>query len=380
MDHRIIECVIGDAKPELKENENIQRVYSDSLLWHKEALLNKVIAELPAKYKYVFWVDADVLFTNDRWLVNATHEMRMGRANIVQPFEYCVHLEKDQIKPDFDVNFYKKYDVPTYRNKKVWRSFAANNEDSRKHLIISENYDAHGHVGFAWGAVRELLRNVPLYDRALIGGADHIMAHASLGHIPHSCIQKSFTDDIDAVNAWSREFYKFVEGKLGYVSGDLYHIWHGDIDKRQYLKRIKDFTLNAKTIKTKDKNGLYVNENTRDQAYMANYFAKRETLPDDGFLNSLMIGYMSDSTLIGTVGGGNMVGAMLGDMMNEGPSHNHHQHPESTPPSDIIGVPASEYFRTERSEEINPNYDTLIANNPDTTYQESNHHDSSNFS
>jgi hypothetical protein len=42
-------------------------------------------------------------------------------------------------------------------------------------------------------------RNMPLYDRALIGGADHIIAHAAAGQIPHSCITKSFTDNLDEV-------------------------------------------------------------------------------------------------------------------------------------------------------------------------------------
>ncbi len=58
VNHCIIECVIGSAKPQLPENENIKRIYTENLLWHKEALLNKIISEyLPAKYKYIFWVD-----------------------------------------------------------------------------------------------------------------------------------------------------------------------------------------------------------------------------------------------------------------------------------------------------------------------------------
>ncbi len=34
LNHTIIECVIGDAKPELPENKNIKRVYTETLLWH----------------------------------------------------------------------------------------------------------------------------------------------------------------------------------------------------------------------------------------------------------------------------------------------------------------------------------------------------------
>jgi len=82
LNYRIIECLMGpDAKSQLPDDPNIIQVQTDSVLWHKESLLNKVIAELPEKFKYVFWVDADVLFTNDNWLVDSVKELERG-ANI----------------------------------------------------------------------------------------------------------------------------------------------------------------------------------------------------------------------------------------------------------------------------------------------------------
>lgn len=165
LNHSIIECVIGDAKPQLEENENIKRVYTENLLWHKETLLNKVISELPKKYKYIFWVDADVIFTNLNWLVNGVKELQTN--NIIQPFEYSVHLEKDEIKPSFSMDLLNGTYLPNQKNNKVWRSFCANYATTP--LWKNENYNNHGHVGFAWGAKREILDRVPLYDKALIG-------------------------------------------------------------------------------------------------------------------------------------------------------------------------------------------------------------------
>jgi hypothetical protein len=312
--HRIVECVIGDAKPQLPESESITRVYTESLLWHKEALLNKIVSELPPKYKYVFWVDADVIFTNLNWMVEGVEELK--RNNIVQPFEYCVHLDRDDLNPDLYTplaEIFKNDLLPNDTNKMIWRSFCSNYVENS--LWTDEVYNNHGHVGFAWGARREVLEQVPLYDKALIGGADHIIAHAAAGQINHPCITKSFTDNIDEVNEWSEKFYDVVEGAIGYVKGDLYHIWHGDIDKRQYLKRIQDFTTKTKQITFKDKNGLYI-ANKADDSYMRNYFAHREVSGDDGFLTSMAIAYMTDSTLIGAMAGGNIMGAMVGDMLH----------------------------------------------------------------
>lgn len=273
LNHKIIECVIGDSTPQLDENENIERLYTPNLLWHKESLLNKIISELPSKYKYIFWVDADVMFSNKNWLVDGVKQLKT--ANIIQPFEYCVHLDKGQKENEIDIPYWKNFVTdPQHRHKKLWRSFCANYVESPE-LSANENYDVHGHVGFAWGARREVLDMVPLYDKALIGGGDHIIAHAAAGQIPHKCITKSFTDNIDEVLDWSRKFFSVVKGEIGYVPGNLYHIWHGHIENRQYLKRIQEFTVKTKQITQKDKNGLFMTNN-EDDSYVRNYFNQRE--------------------------------------------------------------------------------------------------------
>ena len=285
LNHKIIECVIGDSEPELANivpSENRKTIYTKNLLWHKESLLNRAIDFLPEKYKYVFWIDADVIFTNNDWLVEGVKQMENG-ANIIQPFEYCVHLEKDELKPSFDLDYHKAKIWSLKRHPNLWRSFCANY--STANCAHDENYDIHGHVGFAWGAKRRVLDLVPLYDKALIGGADHIIAHAAAGHIPHKCITKSFTEDIENVTKWSKEFYSVVKGKISYVPGDLYHIWHGDIKNRNYLNRIVDFTPKAKNITKQDENGLYVTEDQDTLNYMMNYFLVREVIEGENHVH-----------------------------------------------------------------------------------------------
>jgi len=375
LNHRIVECVIGNSKPQLPQTEFITRVSTNTTLWHKEALLNGLIKNLPANFKYVFWVDADVTFTNKNWMVDAVAELQPSKNRMVQLFEYCIHLEQDEFEPSFNYEL-EKSDVnyPTLRHPKMWRSFGANYATTNN--SDDENYDRHGHVGFAWGARRSVVDAIPLYDKALIGGADHIMAHAAAGHKNHKCIRKSFTDDIDAINKWSEQFRRVVGEKLGYVKGDLFHTWHGDVAKRQYLKRIQDFTSTAKEITEKDENGLYV---TDKDGYVKEYMKHRESTggtenyptidlsftelypeiqrkhkivperiaknsvkatpkkkkptkkqiekkrvelrnqypnQDDSFIESMLIGYMTDSTFIGGIVGGNFMGAAIGDMLN----------------------------------------------------------------
>ena len=362
LNHHIVECVIGDAHPQLPENDNISRVHTANLLWHKESLLNLVVSKLDRKYKYIFWVDADVIFTNDNWLVDGVKSLQTN--NLVQPFEYCIHLEQDETKPSFSVEYERPMaSDPKRRHPRLWRSFGYNHSIGNSG---HQNYDVHGHVGFAWGARREVLDLVPLYDRALVGGADHIIAHAGAGQICHSCITKAFGECPEDIMNWSNDFYNVVRGKIGYVKGDLYHIWHGAVEKRQYLKRVQEFTPIAENITKRDKNGLHV---TEDDSYVKNYFDHREVKSDykkvdtsftklypevqkkhnitpnkeqydikraelqakypdkdDSFIDSLIWGYITDSTAMGTVMGGNVMGAMVGDMLNDNDNHTHHDH------------------------------------------------------
>lgn len=289
LNHVIVECLIGPAKPQLPDSPNIIRVRSDTLLWHKESLLNYAIANLPARFRYVFWIDADVKFTNNSWLPEAVEVLKTK--NIVQPFEYCFHLAQDSTEPDaYDISLKSDVDDSLMLNRKIWRSFCANYVTTS--YADSENYNQHGHVGFAWGARRDVLDEIPLYDRALIGGADHIMAHAAAGHLHHECIRKSFTDDIENVERWMANFYDVVQGKIGYVPGDLYHYWHGDTANRQYLKRIQDFTGLTRDIKVKDANGLYVSDNVVTRDYLKKYFRARAVGPN--FFNNIPHGYYSE--------------------------------------------------------------------------------------
>src|SRR5208282_2558251 len=96
LNHRIIECLIGEnAKSQLPKSKYISQIRTTSLLWHKESILNQLISELPDNYKYVFWLDTDILFPNNHnWLVEAVEQLQDN--NIVQPFEYCIHLNHNQ--------------------------------------------------------------------------------------------------------------------------------------------------------------------------------------------------------------------------------------------------------------------------------------------
>jgi hypothetical protein len=283
LNHKIIECAIGDDDFQLSSEvygDNVVRVRVKDLLFHKETLLNQLIAQTTEPY--VFWIDADVIFTNKNWLVDAVRKMKDG-ANIIQPFKYCIHLEKDENEPSFNVEEAKAFaSSSTKRNPALWRSFASNwseyQYDRNHDQVESSNYDVHGHVGFAWGATRRTLESSGgLYDKALIGGADHIMAHAAVGQLDSVCVNRAFAGaDMNEIHLWSRKFFAATAGRLAYVQGDLYHLWHGDIKNREYLKRIQDFAPVTKHTRRNPVTGFHETDDVTSTTYMQNYFQQRE--------------------------------------------------------------------------------------------------------
>jgi hypothetical protein len=209
---------------------------------------------------------------------------------VIQPFKHAYHLEQGETVPNATTRAQTPIcgDIIEPRNsRRVWKSYGCVVEETRKRQGDFDDskfndYDLHGHVGFAWGIRREILVACGgLYDRALVGGGDHVMAHAIMTPPTgcHMCISKSHVDsaEIAIIQNWSRTFHTKCERKLGYCEGDVYHDWHGDLTDRRYYERIKDFSPFVKFIDTKDQHGLYLVTPTNTKRneimkYMDNYF------------------------------------------------------------------------------------------------------------
>ena len=60
-----------------------------------------------------------------------------------------------------------------------------------------------------------------------------------------------------------------------------------------------------------------------DDSYVRKYFNDREVKDDSGdFLTSMAVGYATDSVVLGTMAGGNLSGALIGEMLNDS-AHDH---------------------------------------------------------
>lgn len=121
------------------------------------------------------------------------------------------------------------------------RSFASVWNDPQ--TIPRDCWDNHGHTGYAWAARRELFEQVGLYEAAILGNGDDLMAHRFLGELHSDCIMRNY-DQGQAMfrhyQKWAHQAFRYCQGDLGCMPGTVFHLWHGDHENRLYMERHND--------------------------------------------------------------------------------------------------------------------------------------------
>jgi hypothetical protein len=221
------ECAFSDHAFELEPSDSVFRFRSRDVMWQKERLINLTIERLPDRFTKVVWVDADVLFTNPRWLVEASESL--DRFPVIQPFSHAVRLRPGE--------------TSDFGGGERSRGFCFTH--SAIPALSRLRYHIHGHTGFAWGADRELLSTIGLYDAAIVGTGDHLMAHAFCGDFATPCLQVVFGGSpgyLEHFRRWAESAWERVHGRLGFVGGAALHLWHGETVNRGYARRYRRLT------------------------------------------------------------------------------------------------------------------------------------------
>lgn len=229
-----------------------------NLLWQKERLLNIAIKKLPKKYDKIAWIDTDVVFTNPLWHEKAEYMLENG-FKVLQPFSWVSFLNEN-----FETN--RRYCTVSY-------AF-----NSPKFVIPKGMFPS---PGFAWVARRDALPNEKLMEFHITGNGDSMMISAWMG---------SFSPESMPINKeWSiyylkeaAKYYDLVKGKIGYVPGELYHMFHGEWNNRKYNQRAQ-YLANHNydpefDIKIDEENDLlkWSGNKPELEEVVANYFHERK--------------------------------------------------------------------------------------------------------
>ncbi len=212
----VVECAFGNLPFEMAD-DRVRHipVRARALSWVKESLLNIGIARLPPDWRYVAWIDDDLMFRRSDWVDATLHALNLH--DIVQPWCDCYDLG------------------PNGEHLATHRSFARQMRDG---CSLRPGYAAFAHPGYAWAATRQALDWVGgLIDTAALGAADHHMAMALAGQWQLSVPGDMTAGYIDPIRRWQERAMQHMSERLGVVAGTIEHGWHGPKKRRRYVER-----------------------------------------------------------------------------------------------------------------------------------------------
>lgn len=228
----IVELALGSQPFTVEDSlaDRILRVRSNSVLWHKERLLNLAVKTLPADCDKVAWLDGDILFENPDWVAQ-TGDL-LTRYVAVQPFRHAYWLMRGQLSAapeSFSSGIGPGRTLPGM-------AFAMSRKTDRIRAL--GNYFHHGHTGFCWAIRRANLQQHGLYDKLILGGGDVVIARAF--YDPMEQASNVYPPRLaQSIHKWRQPFYTAIQRSVFYADGGVFHLWHGDNKNRGYNDRMK---------------------------------------------------------------------------------------------------------------------------------------------
>lgn len=214
-------------------------IQESDVLWAKERLLQIALEKLPASCRYVVWCDCDILFADRDWAWQTIEALQTHR--VIQPFSKCFFLGALET-PEKHGMF-----SPSLSFARWYHRFA-------RSVTHTPHVLGEGHPGYVWAARRDVLQRIGFYDKCILGHADIVMAVAFSHNVardgpfpqawePHWTPGWSPALQED-IRAWQTLTADVVQGDLGFLPGNIYHLWHGPRSNRNYGNRgylLQDF-------------------------------------------------------------------------------------------------------------------------------------------
>jgi hypothetical protein len=268
----VVEIAYGDRNFETEELDVPIKVNlrSNTVLWHKENMINIGISRLPNDWEYVAWIDTDIDFIRHDWVDETIHQLQFY--SIVQLFEDAVDLGPDNeiMKTAKSFMYCYKNGVPRLMNRK---------EKDYPYVTYRRSGEYY-HPGYAWAARKDALQTTGgLLEVAILGAGDHHMACSLIGDGAYSLPQNISDDYKNHILNWEKRAAR-LHKNVGYVKNMLVHYWHGKKADRKYTERwsvLKDNKYEPTNDIYKDFQGLLTfhegHEKLRDG--IMNYFNQR---------------------------------------------------------------------------------------------------------
>jgi len=250
----VAECVFFDRRPEVPGADILVR--SNSVMFYKEQLINKLEAIVPEQYTKLVIIDSDVIFGSPDWLDQISNKLET--VEVVQPFSTACWLYPDNTR---------------IRAKKPSYGYAL------AHNLPKDPPNAY-HPGFAWAIRRELFRSIGgFYDKAIAGNGDIMFVFSLMDNIHPLYLARYSPCTLDTWNSYNDKV-RAIKPSVSYLTMDIYHLFHGLRRNRQYASR-HDILNDAlkegwDTVITTNEDGLYDFKDKLFSDSLLKYFRDRD--------------------------------------------------------------------------------------------------------
>ncbi len=243
------------------------------VMWQKERLLNLAFAAVPEACRKIAWLDCDIVFDRTDWAEAAGR--LLDRLAFVQLFDQVYYMPADLDRAGLS------RDEAILHRTGLAAAINGGDPEARLGEILVGNIPRHAR-GLAWAARREILDGRGLFDACIIGGGDSAMACASYGCLDYILArQKMHAPQAERYLDWAEPFHRQVAGDVGALAGDIFHLWHGDIERRGHRRRYQGFSafgFDPGDDIAMSENGVWCWNSDKPEMhdYVRRYFASRE--------------------------------------------------------------------------------------------------------
>lgn len=209
-----VELLYPWQKPALADTFKTLTVRSDSIMFHKEKLVERLLREVPVSYTKICYMDCDVVFHKADWYDEVS--TALDRVTVVQPFSRCYWLG------------------PDLRTPLVSRPSATADLEKIRAAHASGSNILSGYPGFAMA----MRRGVSHFPWAIVGGGDAIFFRGVAGlkgDLGNGRMKTLLKD------GWDEWIATCSGSSVGVVDVSISHMWHGPMSGRQYYDRYKNF-------------------------------------------------------------------------------------------------------------------------------------------
>lgn len=226
-----------DGKFELnkKDAEYLIQIKEGDFMWQKECLLNIALEYLPLSCNYVSWLDCDIVFANPNWHNEA--RVAFKSFDFIQLFEKIKYVPKTKIL----VSTLSELNTVKYSLEKCSISKAIKSGENFFGNLSNTNekfdFQPTGNPGMAFASKVSIIKKHKFYDKNIIGGGDLVLSAAIHNKIDELFMHRALSSHHKTdIKNWAAKLIH-NKYKCSFLKEEIFHLWHGELEKRMYEKR-----------------------------------------------------------------------------------------------------------------------------------------------